>query len=243
MSLELIVARFDPEANRRWEQRYELQPQLEWSVLQAINHVKDEIDPTLSHRWSCQMGICGSCGMMIDGEPRLACSVFVRDFGPSLRVAPLAHFPVIRDLVIELEGFLERLRSVTPWMVRTHERALEAGPHPQSQAQLEAFHGFSQCINCMLCYSACPVVARDPHFLGPAALAIGHRYNLDSRDDGQGARRERFLEEGGVFTCSYANECSIVCPKHVDPAGAIQQEKLSSVLAWARSLVLPRGAQ
>jgi fumarate reductase iron-sulfur subunit len=95
------------------------------------------------------------------------------------------------------------------------------------------------CINCMLCYAACPVVGKEPGFLGPAAIALAHRYNLDTRDQGQ-AERLAALREGEVYTCSYANECSEVCPKNVDPSGAIQQSKLLSTLDWVQGLVLPR---
>jgi fumarate reductase iron-sulfur subunit len=178
---------------------------------------------------------------MIDGEPRLACSTFLRDFRSPVRIGPLAQFPVIRDLVIDLDRFLELMGRVRPWIVRAKERAQEEGTYRQSPAQREAYAQFSHCINCMLCYAACPVVAREPEFLGPAAIAIGRRYDLDSRDEGARMRRQdAFLPQGGVFSCTYANECSVVCPKNVDPAAAIQQEKLASVVEWARSLVLSR---
>jgi fumarate reductase iron-sulfur subunit len=93
----------------------------------------------------------------------------------------------------------------------------------------------------MLCYAACPVVANEPEFLGPAAIALGHRYNLDSRDEGAAERNEIFLGEGTVFSCSYANECTQVCPKHVEPAAAVNQAKLNALFDWAKGLVLPRG--
>jgi fumarate reductase iron-sulfur subunit len=99
------------------------------------------------------------------------------------------------------------------------------------------------CINCMLCYAACPVTSNEPDFLGPAALALGHRYNLDSRDEGDAERNRVFREDGGVFSCSYANECSQVCPKNVDPSAAIQQAKLLNVLDWAKGLVVSRGGK
>jgi fumarate reductase iron-sulfur subunit len=97
------------------------------------------------------------------------------------------------------------------------------------------------CINCMLCYSACPVVANEPDFIGPAAIALGHRYNVDSRDEGAAERNEIFRGDGSVFSCSFANECSEVCPKHVDPAAAVNQAKFNAVIDWMTGLVLPRG--
>ena len=237
-----VVTRFDPDRDQVPKtQSYEVPCQPDWKVLDALNFIKDYIDPTLSHRWSCRMAVCGSCGMMVNGEPKLTCKDTLSDYGDTLEVAPLSNFPVIRDLVVEFEGFMEKFRRVKPWMMRAKERAVEEGPHRQSPAELESFRQFSMCINCMLCYSACPVVGNDPHFLGPAAIALGHRYNLDTRDEGQAERNAVFREEGGVYSCSYNNECSEVCPKNVDPAAAVNQAKLGAVLDWAKSLVLPRG--
>jgi fumarate reductase iron-sulfur subunit len=236
-----VITRYDPDRDEAPRtDRYDIPVRADWKVLDALNYIKDEVDPTLSHRWSCRMAVCGSCGMQVNGEPKLTCKVPLSDYGDRLEVAPLANFPVVRDLVVELEGFMERLQKVKPFILRAKERAVEEGPFRQSPEQLEAFKQFSMCINCMLCYAACPVVANEPDFLGPAAIALGHRYNLDSRDEGAGQRNRVFREEGGVFACSYANECSEVCPKHVDPSAAIQQAKLQNVLDWARSLVLPR---
>ncbi len=239
-----VVTRFDPDRDQVPKtQSYEIPCQSDWKVLDAINFIKDYIDPTLSHRWSCRMAVCGSCGMMVNGEPKLTCKDALSDYGDTVEVAPLSNFPVIRDLVVEFEGFMEKFRRVKPWVMRAKERAVEEGPHRQSPAELESFRQFSMCINCMLCYSACPVVGNDPHFLGPAAIALGHRYNLDTRDEGQAERNAVFREEGGVYSCSYNNECSEVCPKNVDPAAAVNQAKLGAVLDWAKSLVLPRGGE
>jgi len=178
--------------------------------------------------------------MNVNGEPRLTCKEPVSQYGDTIEVKPLANFPVIRDLVVEMEGFMEKLHSVKPWIIRAKERAVDEGPMRQSPDELEEFKQFSMCINCMLCYAACPVVANEPEFLGPAAIALGHRYNLDSRDEGDAERQEVFLGEGTVFACSYANECSEVCPKHVDPAAAVNQAKLRAVLDWAQGLVMSR---
>jgi fumarate reductase iron-sulfur subunit len=235
-----VVTRFDPEKDPAPRtDRYEVPVQDDWQVLDAINYIKDEIDPTLSHRWSCRMAVCGSCGMTVNGEPRLTCKTPLRDYGDQVEVGPLANFPVIRDLVVELEGFLERMKAVKTWIVRAKERAAEEGPTLQSPEQLGHYKRFSACINCMLCYAACPVVAHEPHFLGPAAIALAHRYNLDSRDEGQRERFAALRAEGGIYSCSYANECSEVCPKNVEPAGAIQQSKMLATLDWLRGLVLP----
>jgi len=239
-----VVSRFDPDRDDELRtETYEIPVEPHWKVLDALNYIKDEVDGTLSYRWSCRMEVCGSCGMMVNGEPKLTCKDRLRDYGDTVHVEPLSNFPVIRDLVTEMDGFIERLEAVKPWIVRAKEKAVEEGTYRQTPQELQDFKQFSMCINCMLCYAACPVVGNDPHFLGPAAIALGHRYNLDSRDEGAAERNRVFLEEGGVFSCSYANECSEVCPKNVDPAGAIQQGKALSLLDWAKGLVLPRGGQ
>lgn len=239
-----VVTRFDPDRDEAPRtQEYEVPVSDDWKVLDALNYIKDEIDPSLSHRWSCRMAVCGSCGMQVNGEPKLTCKTALRDYGDRVEVAPLANFPVVRDLVIEMDGFMERLQAVKPWIIESKDAARVEGTHRQSPEELAAFKQYSMCINCMLCYAACPVVANEPHFLGPAAIALGHRYNQDSRDHGASERHEVFRGDGGVFSCSYANECSEVCPKHVDPSKAIQQSKLLNVLDWARSFVVPRGGK
>jgi fumarate reductase iron-sulfur subunit len=239
----IVVTRFDPDRDEApRQQRYEIPVEPDWKVLDALNYIKDHVDGTLSHRWSCRMAVCGSCGMNVDGTPKLTCKDALADHGDTVEVAPLANFPVVRDLVVELEGFMEKLQRVKPFILRAKELAVEDGPTRQSPAELDDFRQFSMCINCMLCYAACPVTSNEPDFLGPAAIALGHRYNLDTRDQGQAERNRVFREDGGVFSCSYAGECSEVCPKHVDPSGAIQQAKMVNVIDWLTGLVLRRGA-
>ncbi len=240
----LIVTRFDPDRDEvPRKQQYEIEIEDDQKVLDALNLIKDSVDPTLSHRWSCRMAVCGSCGMNVNGKPKLTCKDAVSDYGDVIEVAPLANFPVVRDLVVELEGFMDKLGRVKPWIIAAKERAVEEGTTRQSPAELADFKHFSMCINCMLCYAACPVVSNEPDFLGPAAIALGHRYNQDTRDDGAHERNEVFRDDGGIFSCSFANECSEVCPKGVDPAGAIQQAKMNNVIDWAKSFVVARGGR
>jgi fumarate reductase iron-sulfur subunit len=216
-------------------QTYEVPCLEDWVVLDALNYIKDEIDPTLSHRWSCRMGVCGSCGMMVNGTPKLTCNAFVRDYDGPIRVAPLSNLPIVRDLVVEITSFVEKLKSVKPWIIRKLEKDPEYGEYLQLPEQLERFKQYTMCINCTLCYAACPVLAHEPDFLGPAAIALAHRYNEDSRDEGEAERFDVLAAGGsGVWSCSYANECSEVCPKHVDPAQAVQRTKLLSAMQWLK---------
>lgn len=208
-------------------------------ILDALNHLKAEVDPTLSFRWSCRMGICGSCGMMVNGEPRLTCETFIRDYGTDMiRVEPLTHFPVIRDLVVDIDDFMEKLPTVSPWLIP--EEPPDDGEYLQAPGQVARYKRFSLCINCMLCYSACPVYGLDSTFTGPAALALAERYNLDSRDAGMRQRAGAVTAHEGIWECTYVGECTQVCPKGVDPAGAIQMLKLAYALDWAKSMILPR---
>jgi fumarate reductase iron-sulfur subunit len=240
-TITLRVARYRPEHDTApvW-QDYEVPLRPEWVVLDALNHVKDEIDGTLSYRWSCRMGVCGSCGMMVNGTPKLTCAAYLDDHAPGpLRVEPLRHFPVIRDLIVDITSFLAKLKKVKPWLVRTTERALDEGEHLQTPVQLERYKQFSQCINCLLCYSACPITGLEPSFVGPAAMALAQRYNLDSRDEGARERQAILSDHDGIWGCTFVGECTTVCPKNVDPAGAIQQYKLASALESVASLVMP----
>jgi len=243
--ITLQVARYRPEEQSAPTfQEYEVPVQKDWVILDALNHVKDRIDGSLSFRWSCRMGVCGSCGMTVNGVPKLTCATFLTDYAPGpVRVEPLRNFPVIRDLIVDLGDFMRKLVSVKPWLVRKEEKPISEGEYRQSPAELDAYKQFSMCINCMLCYSACPIYGLDPKFVGPAALALAQRYNLDSRDQGGPERMEELSTHEGVWGCTFVGECTKVCPKNVDPAGAIQRYKLEAALDWVKGVVMPWGGR
>jgi len=242
-TIGLQVSRFNPQKDSEpSQQRYEVPYHDDWVVLDALNHVKEQMDGTLSYRWSCRMGVCGSCGMMVNGEPKLTCATFLRDYYPKeIRIEPLANFAVVRDLVIELDDFVGRLQAVKPWLIRDEEAPLDQGEYRQSPAELAEFKQFSMCINCALCYSACPVFGPDSDFIGPAALALAHRYNMDSRDHGEDQRQDAVASAEGIWNCTFVGECSAVCPKDVDPAAAIQRTKVSTTSNWFKSVLMPWG--
>ena len=245
-AIRLEIFRYSPDTGEEPKfQTYEVPFREDWVVLDAINYIKDELDGTLTYRWSCRMGVCGSCGMMVNGIPRLSCSAFLREYYPNpIRVEPLANFPVTRDLVIQLDDFIGKLKSIQPWIVRKDgEKPVSEGVYLQSPAEHARFKDFSMCINCMLCYSACPVYGLEQEFLGPAAIALAQRYNLDSRDQGRSQRQELVASHEGIWQCTFVGECSAVCPKHVDPAAAIQQAKLSSTIDWFQEVLWPWGGK
>jgi fumarate reductase iron-sulfur subunit len=244
-NITIDVARYRPEAeDKPATQSYEVPLSSDWTVLDGLNYIKDRLDGSLTYRWSCRMGICGSCGMSIQGEPRLACATFLVDYAPGpVRVEPMRNFPVIRDLVVDISDFMSKLPQVKPWIIRDDEKDPADGEYRQTPAELDEFKKFSMCINCMLCYSACPVYALEPDFLGPAAIALAQRYNLDSRDEGAEDRRDVLSAANGAWACTFVGECSTACPKGVDPAGAIQRYKLTAATRSIKDLLLPRGAR
>ena len=244
-TIALTVTRYRPEQESEPTfQTYEVPFRKDWVVLDALNYIKDTLDGSLAFRWSCRMGVCGSCGMMVNGTPKLTCAAFLADYAPGpIRVDPLEYFPVIRDLVVDIRDFLGKLRKVKPWIVRKQEKPLAEGEYAQTPDQLDAYKQFGMCINCMLCYSACPIYGLEPSFIGPAAIALAQRYNMDSRDEAAPERLEILSEHDGIWQCTFVGECTKVCPKNVDPAGAIQQYKLSGAVHWFQSLLLPWGTK
>jgi len=243
--ITLRVARYRPEQEAEpTVQEYVVPLRKELSVLDGLNYVKDRLDGSLSFRWSCRMGICGSCGMTVNGEPKLTCGTFLTDYAPGpVRVEPMRNFPVVRDLVVDIGDFMEKLPKVSPWIIRDEEKSLDEGAYLQTPEELDEYKQFSMCINCMLCYAACPVYGLDPEFMGPAAIALAERYDLDSRDQGARERLDVLIEREGVWGCTFVGECTTVCPKHVDPAGAIQRYKLKAAKESVKAFLLPRGAR
>jgi fumarate reductase iron-sulfur subunit len=148
----------------------------------------------------------------------------------------------LRDLVIEMTDFMQKLKSVKPWIVREEdEKPVSEGEYLQTPAQLDDYKQYSMCINCLLCYSACPVYGLDPHFIGPAAIALSQRYNLDSRDEGNQERMDILSQHEGIWGCTFVGECTKACPKHVDPAGSIQRYKIEATKAWYKDFLMPWG--
>ena len=229
-TITLAVTRYRPEQETEpTVQKYEVPYDKDWVILDALNYIKNELDGTLSFRWSCRMGVCGSCGMVVNGEPKLPCATFLSEYLPGpIRVEPSRYFPVLRDLVVEMSDFMQKLKKVKPWIIRAADKPLEEGEYLQTPAELDLYKQFSMCINCMLCYSACPVVGLEPEFTGPAAIALAQRYNLDSRDQGAAERMTVLNEHEGMWGCTFVGECTTVCPKNVDPAGAIQLYKMAT---------------
>jgi fumarate reductase iron-sulfur subunit len=236
-NLELEVMRYDPSKDEKpYFQTYTVPCPEEWVILDALNYIRDELDTTLVFRWSCHMMVCGSCGMMVNGEPSLTCKTFIRDLPDKVRIEPLENFPIERDLVVVFDDVIQKLQKVQPYIIR-QDPAPENEEFKQTPAQLKKFKQLTMCINCMCCYAACPQYGLDNKFIGPAALALAHRYNLDNRDQGKSARLDILADYDGVWECSFVGACSEVCPKDVDPAAALQQMKVDGAVEyWKQKL-------
>lgn len=227
-SRKVEIMRYNPEADSAPHPVvYDVPFDETTSLLDALGYIKDNLSPDLSYRWSCRMAICGSCGMMVDNVPKLACKTFLREYPQGMKIAALGNFPVERDLVVDMTHFIESLEAIKPYIIG-NPRDASQGPGNQTPAQMEKYHQFSGCINCGLCYAACPQFGLNPEFIGPAAITLAHRYNLDNRDHGKQQRMAQLNGDNGVWSCTFVGYCSEVCPKHVDPAAAIQQGKVES---------------
>ncbi len=222
------IRRFDPERDAApREVQYALDVVKGMTVLDGLHEIKETQEPGLAFRFSCRMGVCGSCAMLINGRPTLACNTQILDVSQtSLTVAPLPNFNIIRDLVPDLVPMFGIHAGTQPFIKRSDLKEMEnpSGEFFQTHEELEKFLQFTYCIKCGACMAACPTMATDRGYLGPMPLTQVYRYNVDSRDDGREQRSE-LAASGGLFNCHYAGECSRVCPKGVDPARAIQLMK------------------
>jgi len=207
------------------------------TVLSALLRVKESFDHSIAIRFSCRMAACGSCGMKINGVPKLACATQISDYADKpITVDPLDNNPLIRDLVTDFTEFFAKHDSVKPYLVRRNlqEQETYGSEYVQSPNQLDDFLQFSYCIKCGLCNAACPTMMTDHLYTGPQALAQAYRYIADSRDEGVTERVKAIDHSHGVWRCHFPAACTFVCPKGVDPALAIQR---------LRRVVLSRSTQ
>jgi succinate dehydrogenase / fumarate reductase, iron-sulfur subunit len=206
--------------------KFEVPIQRWTTVLDALLHAKSYLDNSIAIRYSCRMASCGSCGMKINGIPRLACYTKVSEIDEDIITCePLPNFPIIRDLVTDFSDFFDHHRSMEPFIHNPNANIVDKNnltEFIQSPEDVEKYLQFSYCIKCGLCYSACPSVGSDTKFPGPQALAQAYRYVADNRDDATQSRLDIVDNKHGIWRCHFAGSCSVVCPKGVDPALGIQ---------------------
>lgn len=204
---------------------FQVEVKTKQTVLDALFYIQNELDPSLSFRCSCRVGMCGSCGMVINGKERLACRTSLNQLGPDVSIRPLRHLPVIKDLVVDMEGFFAKYRAIEPYL---NPRADIADPivAPPAERLREDIDLGLECISCGLCLSACDVVGAAPEFLGPAALNRAYNLIADIRDS-RTAHRLAIVADGhaGVWRCHTHMSCVEVCPKNIAPTRAIAHLK------------------
>ena len=193
-------------------------------VLDAIIKIKNEIDSTLTFRRSCREGICGSCAMNIDGVNTLACTMPIKDIKATVKIYPLPHLPIIKDLVPDLTHFFSQYASVEPWL-----QAEETGngqERLQSVSERQGLDGLYECILCACCSTSCPSYWwNSDRYLGPAALLQANRWLSDSRDSATDRRLDKLDDSFGLYRCRTIMNCTSACPKGLNPARAISEIK------------------
>ena len=194
-------------------------------VLDAIIYIKNELDPTLAFRRSCREGICGSCAMNIDGTNTLACIKATESIKGDVKIYPLPHMPVLKDLVPDMRHFYAQYASIKPWL-----RA-DSPPPPdrerlQSKEDRAKLDGLYECILCACCSTACPSYWwNSDRYLGPAALLQAYRWLVDSRDEAAGERLDDLEDPFRLYRCHTIMNCTRTCPKNLNPAEAIAEIK------------------
>lgn len=195
-------------------------------VLDALMTIKSEMDPTLSFRRSCREGICGSCAMNIDGENTLACTRAIDKSKSVIRIYPLPHMPVVRDLVTDLSNFYRQHALIEPWL-KASSTPIDSKERLQSEDERSKLDGLYECILCACCSTSCPSYWWNgaEQYLGPAALLQARRWMVDSRDEATRERLDQLQGPFSVFRCHTIMNCTKTCPKHLNPAKAIAEIK------------------
>ncbi len=194
-------------------------------VLDALFKIKNEVDPTLTFRRSCREGICGSCSMNMNGSNGLACTTAIEDLKGEIRITPLPHMEVVKDLVPDFTHFYAQYASIRPWL-QTVSTTPSGKERLQSPEQREKLDGLYECILCACCSTSCPSYWwNSDKFLGPAILLQAYRWLADSRDEMTGERLDDLEDPFRLYRCHTIMNCANVCPKGLSPARAIAEIK------------------
>ncbi|MEQ7873392.1 succinate dehydrogenase iron-sulfur subunit [Sphingomonas sp. ASV193] len=221
------IYRYDPDsgANPRYDSYTIDLAKTGPMVLDAIIRIKNEIDPTLTFRRSCREGICGSCAMNMNGKNGLACTTAIEDLKGEIRITPLPHMEVVKDLVPDMTHFYAQYASIQPWLKSStpEPSGKERFQSPEDRAKLD---GLYECILCACCSTSCPSYWWNADkFLGPAILLQAYRWLVDSRDEATGERLDQLEDPFRLYRCHTIMNCANVCPKGLNPAKAIAETK------------------
>lgn len=226
MEYRINIKRFNPEQDQKphWEE-YSVQAEPEDRLLDALLSIKGYQDGTLTLRYSCGHGICGSDAMVINRQTRLACKTVLKHVatkpGESISVEPMRSFPVIKDLVVDMSLFYEKYYAVQPFLI--NDTPPPVTERLQSPQERERFEETTRCILCGACSGSCPTFWANKEYVAPAAIVQAHRFIFDSRDEATQERLNRMGDIGGVFTCRSIYNCSEACPRDIDVVKAINE--------------------
>jgi len=218
LEAQIKVKRFNPEnESESFFQEYSIDVTEDSTILDGLIKIREEIDGTLALRCSCRASICGSCSMKVNGSAKLVCKTRIKEVSPEgepVTVEPMGNFPVIKDLVTDMDLFWSKVKSVDPYVKTNFEPEAE---HIASNESMTHLLGVMNCIMCGACVSECTALEVDPAFTGPAALAKAYRFVADPRDEDKKSRLGKLNENTGVWDCSRCLACVEVCPKDVAP--------------------------
>jgi len=242
--VKVRVKRFDTEKGNWWAE-YKLVVDWYTPMTEVLRRIKVEIDPTLSYRAACHMGVCGSCSMKINGKPRLACKTRAIELlnqtgDEEIVVEPMDYFPTVKDLVVDMSDFCSRMFKVKPRLHPAREVMEGKAEHRLKPEDQRTLWKFGQCIWCGLCVSACPAI-EDQDFLGPAAQAKGFRFLADPRDTLTEERAKLLIDS--AWRCTYCYQCFEVCPRDIEPVEAVKKTRAMSSLYKGRSEVVRVGVR
>jgi succinate dehydrogenase / fumarate reductase iron-sulfur subunit len=198
------------------------------TVLEGLFYIQEKLEPSLSFRFCCRASVCGSCAMYINGAYRLACQTNVKHLDTDLiTVEPMPHLPLVKDMVVDMDGFFAKYEYVMPWLIRTSpEPEKEIIQTPKERMKINSP---VDCILCGSCYSSCPSVWGEENYMGPAALLKAYRFEVDSRDEAGKERMPRWNNERGIYRCHTIMNCQEACPKELSPTEGIQWLKKAAV--------------
>ncbi len=229
MKIQLKIRRFNPETDKKpsWG-KYEVEVEPTDRVLDALHYVKWYQDGTLTLRRSCAHGICGSDAVRINGRNRLACKVLIKDVGRKITVEPILGLPVVKDLVVDMQPFMDHYRSVMPYL--TNDEPPPVTERHQSIEERERFDDTTKCILCAACTTSCPSFWTMGQYVGPAAIVQAHRFIFDSRDRAGRERLNILAASDGVWRCRTIYNCTDACPRDIQVTQAIAEVKKEMLL-------------
>jgi succinate dehydrogenase / fumarate reductase iron-sulfur subunit len=224
ISLTVRVRRFNPETSQdSWWDEWTLEVDPLDRLVEVLHQIKWYHDGTLAFRRSCAHGICGSDAMLINGRNALACKLLAEDVAPKVTIEPIRGLPVLKDLIVDMEPFIDGYKAVLPYLI--NDSGEPSAERLQSIEDRAIYDDTTKCILCACCTTSCPIFWGDDTYIGPAAIVNAHRFIFDSRDEAGRDRMKILSEKTGVFRCRTTFNCTDACPRGIEVTKAVQEVK------------------